>query len=173
MTDPTLPSKTRAKRRKPLSAKHQDAIAIAVASGDPKAVNTALAKANHTPSLYNQKISDGQLEVILTRLAAGEYLVPICEDLGISAALVRKRQADHPAFGDRVREAQRIAADYAFDQQLAVAFDMTIEAPHKKIIIDVLDRRAKVHNRALYGDKVAVDVRAVVIKLDDDDMGLC
>lgn len=174
MDNHNAPKKRGPKPKPALPDKHRKAVTKAVASGDPMAIERAMAQANQTPCLYNQKITDAHLEAVLTRLAGGESLRSICESLGISAALVRKRAYDDPHdFGEAMSAANRIAADQSFDQQLVVAYDMTIPAPDKKIIIDVLDRRAKAHNRAAYGDKIAVGIRSEVnIILNDDDRRL-
>lgn len=173
MDTPVTPKKRGRPPKKPMAERHRDAITKAVANGDRRAIEKAMAQANNTPALFNQKVTDAHLEVVLVRISSGDSLKNICEDLQISAALVRRRACDDLDFGRAFSMAKMIAADHSFDQQLEVAYDMTIPAADKKIIIDVLDRRAKVGNRSVYGDKVQVEHQNVIIQLSNDDRGLC
>lgn len=174
MDNPDTPKKRGRPPKKPMAEKHKDAIAVAVASGNSAQIVKAMAQANNTPALYNQKITDAHCEVIISRIAAGDALKTICEDLGISAALVRRRACDdRDGFGAALSMAKRISAEHSFDRELEIAFDMTIEASHKRIIIDVLQRRSKVLDREVFGDKVNLGVIVPVqINLTPDDRNL-
>ena len=165
--------KSGSKAKEPLAQKHKDALAIAVANGDPKVIAKAVAQANNTPALYNQKLTDAHLEIIINRIAAGDLMSNICLDLGVSAALVRRRACDdREGFGAALHYAKILSAEHSFDRQLEIAFDMTMEAAHKKIIIDVLDRRAKVLDRSTYTETVKHQVEQVTINLTKEDRGL-
>lgn len=156
-----------------LSDTERKSIALASAKG-AKAISTVVADHNQSLAPSNRTVTDEHMEMVLARVAAGETVKAICETMGISAALVRQRAYDMPdLWGQRLHEARRMAADQSFDEMIRVAQDTSIEVPRARLIIDVLDKMAKVHNRAVYGDKVQIDQRKVVINLTQDVADIC
>lgn len=135
-------------------------------------VSTVVAAFNQTPAPSNRNVTDEHMETVLARVAAGQTVKAVCTELQISAALVRQRAYDHPEiWGVRLREARALGADQAFDEMLEVARDTSLETARARLIADVLEKHAKVHNRATYGDKVQVDQRQIVINYDPDKHG--
>ena len=147
--------------------------AVALQSAKTKdAISTIIADDNQTPAPFNRNVTDEHMETVIARVAAGETVKAVCLDLGISAALVRQRAYDMPAvWGERLHEARRMNADQSFDEMIRVAQDPNIEVPRARLIVDVLEKIAKVNNRAVYGDKVQVDQRQVVINYDPEKHG--
>lgn len=155
-----------------LTEAERKAVALAAANGRD-AISTVIAEFNHTPAPHNRTVSDAHMEIVLTRVAAGETIKAVCMDLGISAALVRQRAYDAPeAYGDRLHEARRMNADQSFEQMIEVARDPNIEVPRARLIVDVLEKMAKVNNRAVYGDKVDVNHKQLVVNVTKDDLDL-
>ena len=136
-------------------------------------IEKTMAQQSQTPCRYNQNITDFMLEEILTRIAGGETLRAVALDLKVSAALVRKRGYDNEVWGARLREARRMSADQSFEEMLVVARDTSLPVADRRLIVEVLKDIAKVGNRAVYGDKIAIDHRAVIVNITDDDLGLC
>ena len=179
MSDDTTPPVKRgpgrpkgSKRGSELPAKAEKNLALAAASGDPKVITKTIAQLNQTPAPNNRNVSDAHMEVVLTRVGAGDPLPDVCRELGISAALVRKRCYDQPAWADRMAEARRLAADEKHERMLTVAMDATLPIADRRLIVEVLEKHAKVHHRAAYGDKVDVNHKQLVVQVTKDDLDL-
>lgn len=170
--DDNIPKKVGRPRRKAMADKQKAAIVKAVTLGDEKAIARAVENHQHTPAVFNRGVTDEHCEVVLVRVAAGATLRQVCEEMKISAALVRQRAYDNPAFGQRLREARRASADSQFEEMLEIARDPTLSVAERRLIVEVLEKMAKAHNRGLYGDKVQVDTRQVTINLTPDDRDL-
>ena len=167
------PGRPKGTTKPKLSAAERKSLALQSAKG-AEAISTIIADHNQTLAPSNRTITDQHLEIVLARVAAGETVKAVSEAMGISAALVRQRCYDQPElWGQRLHEARRMAADQSFDEMIRVAQDTSIEVPRARLIIDVLDKMAKVHNRAVYGDKVQIDQRKVVINLTQDVADIC
>ena len=166
------PKRGRGRPAKPkLTEAERKALALASANGRD-AISTVVASFNQTPAPHNRTVTPEHMEVVLARIAAGETLKGVCTDLGISAALVRQRVYDESAiYGERMHQARRLNADQSFEEMIEVARDPNLEVPRARLIVEVLEKMAKVNNRATYGDKVQVDQRQIVINYDPDKHG--
>lgn len=177
MSDDTPPIKRGRGRpkgyRKPtFPVERADSLALAAATGDPRVIEKTEWMAEIAPTWGKQIIRAEDLEILLTKIAGGQPLREACIDLDLEAVLVRKRGYDDREFGERLALARRISADHHFDRMLVVASDSTLPIGDRRLIVETLEKIAKVHNRTVYGDKVQHDVRQVTINLSNDDMGL-
>ena len=155
-----------------LTDAERKAVALASAQGRD-AISTVVADFNQTPAPHNRTVTDAHMEMVIARVAAGETVKAVCEALGISAALVRQRVCDYPdLYGERLHQARRLNADQSFEQMIEVARDTTIDVPRAKLITDILEKMAKVNNRAVYGDKVDVNHKQLVVNVTKDDLDL-
>ena len=104
---------------------------------------------------------------LLERVAAGDIIKRVYEDLGISAGMVRAWRADNVA-NDREWQAAREAsadsfADMALDE--AMSNKCGDEAAHARTRIDTLKWAARIRNPRLYSDKSQVDINVKTIDL--------
>ncbi|MFZ4165273.1 hypothetical protein [Brevundimonas sp. NPDC058933] len=168
----TKEPKKRGRPPKPkLTEAERKAVALASANGRD-AISTVIADFNQTPAPHNRNVTDAHMETVLARVAAGETVKGVCADLGISAALVRQRVYDAPeVYGERLHQARRLNADQSFEEMIEVARDPSLEVGRARLIVEVLEKMAKVNNRATYGDKVQVDQRQIVINYDPEKHG--
>lgn len=154
-----------------LPVKAEKTIALAAATGDPDVITKTITQLNQTLAPNNRNISDAHMEVVLTRVGAGDALPDVCRELGISAALVRKRCYDVPRWAERMAEARHIAAHEKHERMLTVAMDTTLPVADRRLIVEVLEKHAKVHN-AMYRDKVDVNHKQLVVNVTKDDLDL-
>ena len=155
-----------------LTDTERKALALTAAKGKD-AISTVVADFNQTPAINNRNITDADMEIVISRVAAGETIKAVCTELKISAALVRQRAYDQPTvWGDRLHEARRMNADQSFEQMIEVARDGSLEVPRARLIVEVLEKIAKVNNRAVYGDKVDVNHKQLVVNVTKDDLDL-
>lgn len=171
--DTKEPKKKRGRPPKPkLTEAERRAVALASANGRD-AISTVIADFNQTPAPHNRRVTDAHMEIVISRVAAGETLKAVCEAMGISAALVRQRVCDYPdLYGEKLHQARRLNADQSFEQMIEVARDPNIEVPRARLIVEVLEKMAKVNNRAVYGDKVDVTSKQLVVNVTKDDLDL-
>lgn len=155
-----------------LTDAERKSLALTAAKGKD-AISTVVADFNQTPAINNRNITDADMEIVITRVAAGETLKAVCDHLKISAALVRQRGYDQPTvWGDRLHEARRMNADQSFEAMIEVARDGSLEVPRARLIVEVLEKMAKVNNRAVYGDKVDVNHKQLIVQVTKDDLDL-
>lgn len=129
---------------------------IALEGGDPK-----------------KRLDPIAVEKILLMVACGRTQKDAAITLGINPGAVAQRRIDDPnGFGARMREAKAIGADTLADSVLEYAQRLDLSAKDREIMIDALKWTAKMQNRGMYGDKIAVDARQVVINLPPELDGI-
>ena len=167
------PGRPKGSTKPKLPAKAEKTLALAVATGDKDVIAKTIIQMNQTPCPNNRNVTDHHMEMVIARIGAGDPLPEICRELGISAALVRMRCYDQPTvWGDRMAEARRISADEKHERMLTVAMDASLPVADRRLIVEVLEKHAKVYNRAVYGDKVQVDHKQLVVNVTKDDLDL-
>jgi hypothetical protein len=99
-------------------------------------------------------------EVLLVKVSCGMTVKAAATELGINPGVVNQRAYDDPSgFGVRLRAARQVAAPTLFETMLEVAFENPEEDPRtKKLKIEVLDRMAKVYDRANFGEQKSISV---------------
>lgn len=165
------PGRPKGSTKQKLPAKAEKSLTLAAATGDPDVILKTIVQTNQTANVANRNISDAHMEIVLARVGAGDPLPDVCRELGISAALVRKRCYDQQAWGDRMAEARRLAADEKHERMLTVAMDATLPIADRRLIVEVLEKHAKVHN-SIYRDKVDVNHKQLIVQVTKDDLDL-
>lgn len=103
------------------------------------------------PSSYSQEVADE----ICARLSKGEPLSVICSDEHIpSFQTVYNWEKAQPEFLEASTRARQIGTHYLAYDSLRVADDMTIDAAHKRVMVDTRLRLIGKWNARQYGDKI-------------------
>jgi hypothetical protein len=115
-----------------------------------------------------KQLTPERAEAVLIMIATGKTAKAAATAIGVNPGTVSQRAYDDPeGFGARLRAARQQAASTIFETMIEVAFDEDEDPRRSKLKIDVLDRMAKVYDRATYGDKLQVDQRTVTINMPD------
>lgn len=120
-----------------------------------------------------RRFTDTMVATVLLKVATGMSVKQCAEEFGISPATIYQRRYDDPeGFGNALEEAYRARTHVLKDTVIEVAYDKTLSASDKKVIIEALQWTAKVDNRGRYGDKLQVDQRQVVINIPPELDGI-
>ena len=104
------------------------------------------------------KLTPERAELILLKVASGMTAKAAALELGLAPGTVNSAAYNDPeGFGERLREARREGAPTLFETMIEVAFDPDEDPRRSKLKIDVLEKMAKVYDRAVFGDQVRVD----------------
>jgi hypothetical protein len=111
------------------------------------------------PSIYSQELADR----ICERLASGESLRAICADDGMpDGKTVRNWLSDKPDFVLQYARAREDQAEAHADRIIEIADDETIDANHKRIMVDARKWVASKLKPKRYGDKLDLEHKGEV-----------
>ena len=106
------------------------------------------------PSIYSQELADR----ICERLASGESLRSICADDAMpDGKTVRNWLSDKPEFVLQYARAREDQAEAHADRIIEIADDESIDANHKRIMVDARKWVAAKLKPKRYGDKAEVE----------------
>lgn len=104
------------------------------------------------------KLTPERAELILLKVSSGMTVKAAATELGIPPGTVNSAAYNDPdGFGELLRQARREGAPTLFETMIEVAYNESEDPRSRKLKIDVLDRMAKVYDRATYGDHVRVE----------------
>jgi hypothetical protein len=156
-------------RRKALTPVQKDSLSKTARN---VAALSEMATDNLTPALHNRKMTDEHIEIILTRVSAGDTVKSICKSLGLSSGVLYSRCHNDPVLAQRLNIAQTIASHTLVDSMLEVVDDEDISVDRARLKIDAIKWIAARRNRNEYGDKVQHDVKQLTITLNQDQIDL-
>jgi hypothetical protein len=111
------------------------------------------------PSIYTQELADR----ICERLASGESLRAICGDDGMpSWPTISKWLNEKPGFVTQYARAREDQAEAHADRIIEIADDETIDANHKRIMVDARKWVASKLKPKRYGDKLDLEHKGEV-----------
>jgi hypothetical protein len=106
------------------------------------------------PSIYSQELADR----ICERLASGESLRSICRDDDMpSWPAISKWLSEKPDFAAQYARAREDQAEAHADRIIEIADDESIDAHHKRIMVDARKWVASKLKPKRYGDKAEVE----------------
>lgn len=106
------------------------------------------------PSIYSQELADR----ICERLVAGESIRAICSDDGMPTwPAISKWLNEKPEFAIQYARAREDQAEALADRIIEIADDESIDAHHKRIMVDARKWVAAKLKPKRYGDKAEVE----------------
>ncbi len=121
-------------------------------------------------------ITDEELESALLRLSAGDNMTSVTAELGVCRSALQWKAHSDPDFRDRLRLALEMGAYAAAENTFSIARGepgfSTGSIERDKLLVDVSWRWAKTVGNRIFGDKLAVDHRQIVMKFTSDDEGM-
>jgi hypothetical protein len=145
----------------PLTPKAKKTLAQSAGQPNARKLISEMAKATLTPAICNRKVTEAHLELILVRVASGDLIVAVCEELGIASGSVYQRAIDDDVFRARLTRAQEMGASTLFERMFQVAWNENEPVERSKLKVAVLDRYARTMNRNL-SDRQQIDIRQAV-----------
>lgn len=112
-----------------------------------------------------------QLEYALDRLAAGDTMAQVCDDLQISRATLWLRGRRNSDFARLLLEARAIGAHAMRDHARKVVMGeegfSTGSIERDKLVWDYYKTLMKADNRDAYGDKPTISANSIIVQLPD------
>lgn len=137
---------------------------LAIKAKDSSALKVVadLASAQMTPAVYNRKVREPDMEIIMARISGGDTLTAVCEELGLSSNTVRQFVREHPEYKERWEIAKQDAAFAMVDIGYNVAFYSTDTIEARRLQMDYIKWVAERFNREAFSPRHQVDVRQAV-----------